>query len=161
MEVKLLIQKKFEIDSVKSRKYNNNWHRFRRVEQIIIDEFSPICTETDLAWYIYTRHGTGRFMITETHCGQRGFRIFWIGEILHQGFLRDKVENKELSNLKFDLKNTTSELERDDIEENMNFERKVSKYRNRRTPILIKTLKPGELHSFDNFSEYRPRIKSD
>jgi hypothetical protein len=132
--------------------YSEHWKRFEPVDKIIIDNFSYIKTEADLCKYIYERHGEGRYMVLAWQKGVEGFWCFWLGFLYPNGFIRDINKNKELENLKAGLAKAKSYEEREEVEEEMNFEREIFteiKKGTRRGPIGLIKFRPGILYPYD------------
>lgn len=147
--IKLIIQKKFDISS--------NFKRFRTVERITIDDSVFIKTEAQLCDYIYSRHGEGRYMCLAYQKGYEGFWCYWIGWLYSNGFIRDIRRNKELALLKDELKNAQSYEEREMIEEDLDWEKRMQEQERkirRQSPVGLKKLRAGILHGYDENPEF-------
>ena len=157
--LKLRVLKKFEYNTKKGL-----WKRFKEVDKIILDDYSTIKTEADLCDYLFKKHGEGRYQILMWTRGQEGFICFWLGFLMPNGFIRDLNKNKELETLKNELKSAESYEEREEIEEEMQFEREIStasKGATRRGPAgFIRTFKPGQLHAYDEIPQERRIIQA-
>lgn len=151
--IKLCIQKHHEFKTSRGI-----WKKFLEVEKIIIDDYSPIKTEAQLCDYIFRRHGEGRFMVLAWQKGIEGFWCFWLGFLMPNGFIRDLKKNKELDLLKQELNNADSYEEREEIENEMDFEREISnasKGMTRRGPIGLIKFHPGALHGYEELPQER------
>lgn len=142
--LKLRIMKKFAISS--------NWNRFKEIEKILVDENSVIQTEADLCKYMFNKFGEGRYMVLAWQKGTEGFWCFWLGFLYPNGFIRDINKNKDLENLKVGLRKADSYEEKEQIEEEIDFEKEVMgeiRKMTKRGPIGIIKYKPGILHGYD------------
>lgn len=146
--LKLCVQKRTDF---KTR--NGIFKKYVECEKLILDDYSSIKNEAQLCDYLFRRHGEGRYQILMWTKGQEGFICFWLGWLLPNGFCRDLKKNRELEILKQELNNADSYEEREEIEEEMQFEREIStasKGVTRRGPSgFIPCFRPGQLHAFD------------
>lgn len=140
---------------IKIRKpFGNDWVRYWPVDRIMLDNNSKIKNESQLAYYIYKKHGQGRFQILAWQKGYEGFWLYWLGDIMQNGFIRDKNKNKELDKLKFEFNKAGTFEEKSDIEEEMSMEREINELdlkTKRRGPLGIAKLRPGILHPYEEF----------
>jgi len=128
--------------------------RYRTVTRIMIDDNSRIKTEAQLAKFIFDNFGTGRYMCLGYQRGYSGFWNFWIGEIMENGFIRDRNVNREVDKLKKELQQTDSYEEREAIEEEIELEKEIHNLKKRyvrRGPVGIIRLKPGILHNYEDY----------
>ncbi len=143
-KLKLRVMKKFDVSS--------NWKRFREVERILIDNNSIIQTEAQLCGYIYNKYGEGRYMVLAWAPKTEGFWCFWLGFLYPNGFIRDINKNKDLINLRDSLKKAESYDEREQIEEEIDFEKEVFseiKKMTKRGPVGLIKYRPGILHGYN------------
>lgn len=141
-----------KIQIKKRRPFGYDWVRFEEVDRLLLDEDSIIKTEAQLCKYMYDRFGAGRYQILAWQKGYEGFWMFWLGDIYENGFCRDIRKNKELDKLKVEHVKAKSYEEKADIEEEMQFEREINKIDRvikRKGPIIIKTSRPGIMHSYE------------
>ena len=151
--LKLRIMKKFEYNT-----HKGIWRRFKEVEKIIVGDDSFIKTEADLARYIYTRHGECRVMVLAWQKGVEGFWCFFLGNLMVNGFIRDLNKNKELETLKSELKSAEDYNEREEIENEIDFEKRIfvaGKRMTRRGPYGLIKYRPGQLHAYDELPTER------
>ena len=145
--LKLRIMKKIE--------YSPTWKRFVECDKIMVDNYSPIKTEAQLCKYIFEKHGDGRFMVLAWQKGVEGFWCFWLGFMRENGFIRDVGKNKELANLRNELKSRTVDYEeRELIEEEIDMEKRYTeevKTKTRRGPIGLIKFRPGQMHNYQEF----------
>lgn len=144
--LRLLIQKKFTL--------NEAFKRYYTVDRLLIDSSCPIKTEAQLAAYIFRRHGPGRFMVLAYQKGHEGFWNFWIGELSEHGFIRDTRQAREIHRLQAEMRHADDPDKRDEIEEEIEFERNLThmerKY-TRRGPVGLIKSRPGVLHDYQEF----------
>lgn len=143
MKLKLLIRK--------LKVFNERFTRYYSVEHLQVDTEKHFTTEGQLAYYIYLKHGTGRFIVLAFKKGKKGFWKYWNGDILDNGFVRDKDKNKEMDTLKKELHQAKSYEERENIEEEIDLEREI-KQEEKKTKRpqcygLIKS-RPGQLNEY-------------
>jgi len=122
--------------------------------RIIIDKDSKIKTEAQFCKFIYDNWGEGRYLCQGFQKGYLGLWAFWLGEIQSNGFIRDKNENWALKKLKKKMKRAKSIKKRDEIEDDMEFEREYHneiKKLGRRGPIIIKRAKIGVLNEYEEY----------
>jgi hypothetical protein len=133
--------------------FGYDWIRYHEVDRMLLDG-NIIQTEAQLAYYIYRKFGEGRYQILAWQKGHEGFWLFWLGDIYHNGFIRDKNKNKDLEKLKEKFEKANSYEDKEDIEDEMEFQREmfeIDKSTKRRGPYGIKTSRPGQLHEFQEF----------
>jgi len=144
--LKLRIMKKFEISS--------NWRRFKEVGKIIIDNNSVIKSEAQLCKYMYDHWGEGRMMILCWQKGQEGFFRYFLGNLYPNGFIRDIDKSKELEKLKTELSKAGSYDEREQIAEEIDFERditQIEKQTRRRGPYGLIKSRVGVLNPYQEY----------
>lgn len=145
--------KPIKIHIKKIRPMGVNWMHYYLVEKLLLDDYSPIKTEAQLMGYIYSKYGAGRYQLLAWTKGREGFWLFWLGDCYENGFMRDKSRNVELEKLQKAHARATSYEERQDIENNMQFERDVNdidKKLKRRGPYGIIKSKSGVLHAYED-----------
>ncbi len=133
------------------RPFGRDWVRYFLLEKLLIEQNGPIRTEQQLMTYIHNRHGTGRFQIIAWAKKHEGFWLFWNGDLYDNGFIRDISKNKELERLQKQHVHAKTYEERQDIEEEMAFEKEISqidKSTKRRGPIGLEKSKAGVLQSY-------------
>lgn len=129
----------------------HTWVKYYFMEGLLLEENSPIQTEAQLCWYIYSKYGEGRYQILAWKKGVKGFWMFWLGNLYENGFIRDVRKNTEVDRLqKLHARAKTYE-ERKEIEEDMDFEKEISKEvkTTRRGLIRLEKCKAGILHSYE------------
>lgn len=128
--------------------------RYYPVENVQFILKYNLFTEAQLAWYMYSKYGVGRYKIMMWRKGQKGFRKYWLGDIYEHGFCRDKEKNKEMDILKKELNKADSFEDREFIEEEIDFEREISKEEKKmRQPQawgLVKS-RPGQINEYQMF----------
>lgn len=139
--------------SIKKLKvFSHSFTRYYTVENILIDTNRDFKTEAQFCYYIYLKHGTGRYLVLAFKKGKSGFWKYWNGDILDNGFVREKDKNKELDNLQKELHKATDYEEREIIEEEIDFEREFNReIKKQRRPCcygLIKSSPVGTLQSY-------------
>jgi hypothetical protein len=148
--IKLLIEKRFPT--------RGDWMRYREVGRVQIDtDSSVIKTEKQICKYIFDRFGDGNYKVIAWTKGYEGFWLFWIGDIMEQGFIRNvRKNNKEIEYWKDEWNKADSYEEKESIEEIIEDVRKdVEKNkklesRKRRGPWGFKLSRPGILHNYDD-----------
>jgi hypothetical protein len=141
--------------SIKKLKvFNEKFTRYYEVDKIIFRTGIDFITEAQLAYYIFKRHGIGRFLCISWMKKQEGFWKYWNGDIMENGFCRDRDKNKELESLQKELYKSKDYEEREMIEEEIDFEREITKeIKSTKRPQafgLIKS-KPGQLNAYEPF----------
>jgi hypothetical protein len=134
--------------------FGYNWYKHFEVGRILLEDNSSIQTEGNLAYYIFTKYGPGRYQILAWQGGHEGFWLYWLGDISESGYFRDRNKNKELQKLKAKLNSSTDFEEKQEIEEEIGFTKDIKEIESsgkRRGPIGIKTSRPGEWHSYEPF----------
>lgn len=137
------------------RPFGNDWVRFYEVDRMLIDSNCFIKTEAQLAYYIYKKHGIGRYQVLAWTKGHEGFWMYWLGDLYENGFIRDKRKNKNLDKLKGDFNKAKTYEEKVEVEEEMTFEREINEIEKtiapKRGPVGLKTCRPGQLHNYEEF----------
>ena len=129
------------------------YFRYYNMEYLLLDTDNTIIkTEAQLAYYIYRKYGTGRYLIAGFMKGHKGFFRYWLGDILDNGFIRDRDSNREMNKLKVELNKASSYEEREMVEDEMDLERELyqeEKKTKRKGPYgIIKSSPSGVLHQF-------------
>ncbi len=129
----------------------NPWVKFDRVENvIIIPEKTRLNTEAKFCNYIYRKYGEGRYQAIAWQKGYRGFWLFWLGDLYHNGFVRDVSHNKDIQKLKVSYRRADSYEEKEMIEEEIESEKEMDDRKTkRRGPRGIIKLRPGIMHSYE------------
>ena len=125
--------------------------RAEQTVQILLEENGVIKTEAQLCYYMYKKFGSGRFSCLGFKKGIRGFWLFWLGNLYENGFIRDKNKNVELEKLKEEFTKAKTYEEKEDIEEEMSFEKdihQIEKSIKRRGPIGIIKSPVGVLNEY-------------
>lgn len=144
--IKLLIKQR--------RPFGHDWVRFYDVDKILIDDSSILKTEGQLCYYIYKKFGVGRYQILAWQKGHEGFWMYWLGDIMENGFIRDIRKNKELDNLKGEFHSAKTFEEKRNVEEMIDVEREIgeiTKTIKRKGPIGIKPYRPGIMYPYEEF----------
>src|SRR3989304_3403184 len=105
------------------RPFGNDWVRFWPVDKILLDNGSIFKTEAQLCLYIYKNFGVGRYQILAWQKKYEGFWLFWLGDIVENGFVRDIKKNKEVEKLKGEFHRAKTFDEKSVIEEEINMEK--------------------------------------
>lgn len=148
-QIKIIIKKSFDV--------GRDWKRWKSVDKIMIDEFSPMRTEAQLASYIYNRFGEGRYMLLAWQKGYEGFWLYWIGFCYDNGFIREKRKNKDLEQAKVDLHKAQSSGDQDEVEfaeDMLSMEQDISKdnkHIKKYGPIGLIKQKPGVLYPYEDY----------
>lgn len=132
----------------KPKQTKGDWAFYREVERIVIEERGPIKTEAQLCYYIYRKHGVGRYQIVAFQNGHKGFWLFWLGNLYENGFLRDMNKNKDLEKLKNNFNNAQNYEEKSEIDEEIQFTKdfyEEEKKTKRRGPIGLIKSRPGQM----------------
>jgi hypothetical protein len=136
---------------------SENWKRFKEVDKILVDNMSPIKSESQLCKYIYDKFGEGRYMVLAWQKGIEGFWCFWLGFIQENGFVRDLSKNKELEAAKKALFKANQQKidyeERQMLEEDLDLEHEIAQEggKKRRGPIGIEKSRPGQMHPYEEY----------
>ena len=136
---------------IRKRKDFGTFNRQYPIDNIIIDNFSAIKTEAQLAFYIFNKFGEGRFTIIAFQKGHGGFWCYWKGYLYSNGFIRDLNKNKELDNITQEINKSADYEEREFWEEELDYERQFSKEEKklkRYGPIGLVTNRPGQMHDY-------------
>ena len=160
-EIKLMI-KKFRVIGVNFARGAGDWGRYYTMEKMIMKTEVDFKTEAELMKYIYTKYGEGRFQILAWEMGHEGFWLYWMGNLYHNGFIRDKSRNKEMEKLKGELMKATDHDEREMISEEIDFEREISKdckIAKRRGPDGLIKFPSGIMNDYDQLPPQR-RVKT-
>ena len=138
----------------KLKVFNAKFVRYYPVDNVQFILKQNLFTEAQLAYYIYSRYGVGRYKVMMWRKRQKGFRKYWLGDIMDNGFCRDKEKNKEMDMLKKELTKSDSFEEKEFIEEEMDFEREISqeekKFKQPQCYGLIKS-RPGQINDYQTF----------
>ena len=138
----------------KLKVFNEKFTRYYTVDNVLLDTYADIRTEAQFCYYIFRRFGTGRYLCIAWTKGQEGFVKFWNGDILENGFYRDRDKNKDLEKLQKELIKADSYEERELVEEDIEFERDISKeIKKTKRPQcfgLIKS-KAGQINEYQEF----------
>jgi hypothetical protein len=132
----------------------HTWVKYYLTEKLLLEPDGPIQNEAQLCWYIYNKYGSGRYQILAWQKGKEGFWMFWLGDLYEQGFIRDLNKNKELSKLQSQLYKAKTYEEREEIQENIDFEREIGneeRKTKRRGVYGIEKSKAGILHPYQEF----------
>lgn len=145
--IRLAIMKKFVI--------NSGFNRYYQIDKIMITNNSRLKTEAQLCYYLYIRHGEGRYWIRAYQKGHSGFWLYWIGFIKENGFIRDIRKNKEINRLKKEMKKTHDYEQREELEQSIDIEREISDIeksskKDEYVKGLIKS-RAGQLNPYEEF----------
>lgn len=136
------------------RPFGFSWIRYEICDKILLEPDSIIQTEAQLCKYIFDKFGVGRYQGLAWQKKYEGFWLFGMWNILSNGFIRDKDKNKEVERLKKEFKKAETYDEKAQIEQDIEFEKdmfRLDKSIKRRGPRMIETLRPGVLHSYENY----------
>ena len=131
-----------------------SWTRYKGVDRILLDDSGVIKTEAQLCFYIYKKHGEGRYQLLAWQKKFSGFWMFWLGNIYENGFIRDIRKNKEAAKLKVEFDKAKTYEEKEMIEEEIQFEKEVfeeDKKSKRSGPMGITKYRSGILHQYQEF----------
>lgn len=145
--LKIIIKKCLPVDCPTS-----NWFRYRICNKILIDDNSSIKAENQLAWYIYSNWGEGRYMCLAFQKGVEGFWKYWHGDIYANGFLRLKNQDKEVEKLKKEFAQAKTFEEKEMIQEDIGLTKEINETMrsSQRQPCKsIIRYRPGILHAYD------------
>ena len=146
--------KLIKIQIKRRRPFGYSWVRFEIVDKLLLESDSIIQTEAQLCKYMLDKFGLGRYQILAWQKGYEGFWLFWLGDILPNGFMRDKDKNKEVEKLKKEFKKAGTYEEKAQIEQEIEFEKdmfKLDKQIKRRGPRMITTSRPGIVHPYQEY----------
>lgn len=140
---------KLIINKLGKMKYT--WVKYYQMEKLLLEEHSHIQTEAQLCYYVYQRYGEGRYQMLAFKKGHKGFWIYWLGNLYENGFIRDIRKNTELERLQKLHSRAKTYEERQDIEEDMDFEKEISKETKtvRRGVTGLQKSKAGILHPYE------------
>ena len=131
-----------------------SWTRYKPLDKFLLETDSIIKTEAQLAYYIYKKHGPGRYQLLAWQKGYEGFWLFWLGDIMDNGFVRDLNKNKALDKLKQSLNKAQTYEEKAEVEDEMQFEKELfeaEKTTKRRGPLGIKKARSGVINAYEEF----------
>lgn len=146
MELKIQIQK--------LRVFSEKFVRYYTVESMIFTPRVHFQSEAQLCYYLYQKYGTGRYMIKMWKKNQEGFNKYWLGNLMENGFQRDRDKNREVDNLQKELLRAEDYEEREMIEEEIDTEREINReIKKTKKPMCYGLIKspPGQLNSYETF----------
>ena len=123
-EIKVII-KKFKA-LYPNRNGPGDWGKYYACEKIIFTPGIEFTTEAEFAYYIYKKFGEGRYTVLAWRKGHEGFWKYFLGNVMENGWVRDKNKNREMERLKVELNKANNYEDRGIIEEEIDFEREIT-----------------------------------